>query len=158
MMRFLQRCFDHFFEIGALIAFSGMFLAVLVEVFASNVLAMPTTWAEELSRFLCVWTVFLASASAVKRGAHIVIDILLRRLRGRLQLVVTLLIEIVTVVFLLCVFWGTITIMKSSYDMKATALQISISYFYLGLLIGSFGMLVYLFEGMIRNIKRLFTV
>ena len=76
---------------------------------------------------------------------------------GRLLLVVTLLIEIVTVVFLLCVFWGTITIMKSSYDMKATALQISMSYFYLGLLIGSFGMLVYLFEGMIRNIKGLFT-
>ncbi|MBW1691890.1 MAG: TRAP transporter small permease subunit [Deltaproteobacteria bacterium] len=155
MVKFFWVCFRYFFEIGALIVFSGMFLAVLIQVFASNVLAMPTPWAEELSRFFCVWTVFLASASAVRRGAHITINILLRRLSGKLLLAITLLIQVITTLFLICVFYGTLLVMKSSYDVSATSLQISISYFYLGLLIGSFGMLVYLFVGMARNMRSL---
>lgn len=156
-MKFLQRCFDYFFEIGALIAFSGMFLAILIEVFASNVLATATPWAEELSRLLCVWTVFLASASAIKRGVHITINILLRRLSGKPFITLTLIIQIITALFLSLVFYGTLAVMKSSYEIKATALQISISYFYLGLLIGSFGMLVYLFAGVVKTLKKIFT-
>ena len=155
-MKLLWRGFDSFFEIGALLAFCGMLLAILVQVFANYLLALPTEWAEELSRFLCVWTVFLASASAVKKGAHITINILLRRLSGRPGLIVTLVLEIITALFLLCVFWGSIVVMRSSYNVLATALEISMSYFYLGLLVGSFGMLVYLFMGMARNIKKLF--
>jgi TRAP-type C4-dicarboxylate transport system permease small subunit len=155
MVKFFWVCFHYFFEIAALIAFTGMFLAVLIEVFASNVLSMPTTWAEELSRFFCVWTVFLASASAIKRGAHITINILLGRLSGKLSLTLTLLIQVITSLFLICVCYGTLAVMKSSYELTATALQISISYFYLGLLIGSFGMVVYLFVGMVKNFKRL---
>ena len=155
-MKLLRKVFDYFFEIGALIAFTGMFLAVLIQVFANYVLTVATPWAEELSRFLCVWTVYLASASALKRGAHITINILLRRLPGKVFLIATLLIETVTALFLLCVFWGALSVMKSSYEVTSTALEMSMSYFYLGLLIGSFGMLVYLFVRMARNTKQLF--
>jgi TRAP-type C4-dicarboxylate transport system permease small subunit len=157
LMKLLRKGFDSFFEIGALAAFCGMLLAVLVQVFANYFLALPTEWAEELSRFLCVWTVFLASASAVKKGAHITINVVLRSLSGGARLLVTLFLEIITALFLLCVFWGSISVMGSSYNVLATGLEISMSYFYLGLVVGSFGMLVYLFVGMARTIRGFFT-
>jgi len=75
-MRTLIRVYDT----GALICFCAMMGCVLLEVVARNLLHFPTTWAEELSRFMCVWTVFLGAAAAWARNTHIVIDILPRRL------------------------------------------------------------------------------
>ena len=53
-----------FYDIGALAAFLAMMACVLLEVVTRNIIHIPTPWAEESSRFFCVWTVFLGSASA----------------------------------------------------------------------------------------------
>ena len=93
--------------------------------------------------FFCVWTVFLGSASAWYRNAHIVINILPRRLSGRARLVLQLLSETLTGIFILCVWFGTVSIMIIQYPAKTTALEISISYFYLGLFVGATGIVIF---------------
>ena len=52
-MRYLVR----FFDTGALICFVAMMGCVILEVFTRNVIHIPTTWAEESSRFFFVWSV-----------------------------------------------------------------------------------------------------
>ena len=132
-----------FYDIGALAAFLAMMACVLLEVVTRNIIHIPTTWAEESSRFFCVWTVFLGSASAWFRKAHIVINIVPRRLSGRARLVLQLLSEALTGIFILCVWFGTISMMVIQYPAKTTALEISISYFYLGLFVGATGIVIF---------------
>jgi TRAP-type C4-dicarboxylate transport system permease small subunit len=152
-MRHLLR----FYDIGALICFCAMMGCVLIEVVSRNIIHLPTTWAEESSRLFCVWTVFLGSASAWFRGAHIVINVLLYRLRGRIKVLLQLAVEILTGIFLVAIWVGTAQIMKISYPSKTTSLEISISYFYLGLFIGLTGIILFHFtalRGTIRNLVR----
>ena len=132
-----------FYDMGALVTFVAMMACVLLEVVTRNIIHIPTTWAEESSRLFCVWSVFLGSASAWFRNAHIVINIIPRRLSGRPKLLLQLVSEVLTGVFVLCVFFGSISIMIIQYPAKTTALEISISYFYLGLFIGITGIVIF---------------
>lgn len=142
-----------FYDWGALTAFCAMMFCILIEVFSRNLLEMPTTWAEESSRLFCVWTVFLGAASAWYRGAHIVIQVLLSRLTGSVKRTVQLAVDVLTAIWLVLVWIGTILMMQSSYHQKTGALEISISYFYLGLFIGLSGMIVFHLHRMIRTIR-----
>jgi TRAP-type C4-dicarboxylate transport system permease small subunit len=127
---------------------------VLLEVVARNIVHFPTTWAEELSRFMCVWTVFLGAAAAWARNTHIVINILPRRLRGMPKWMLTLFNQALSGIFILCVWVGSILIMMEQYEAKTTALEISISWFYLALAVGSTGMLIFHLHHMIRTVRK----
>jgi TRAP-type transport system small permease protein len=141
------------YDMGALICFGAMMGCVLLEVVARNIVHFPTTWAEELSRFMCVWTVFLGAAAAWARNTHIVINILPRRLKGLPKRLLTLFNQTLSGIFILCVWVGAISIMIAQYEAKTTALEISISWFYLGLFVGSSGLLIFHLHLMIRTIR-----
>ena len=138
-MRYLVR----FYDTGALICFVAMMGCVVLEVVTRNIIHIPTTWAEESSRFFFVWSVFLGSASAWFRGTHIVVNVLPRRLSGRPKLCLQLATQLLTSIFAICAWFGAVWIMVISYPSKTTALEISISYFYLGLFVGLTGITVF---------------
>jgi TRAP-type transport system small permease protein len=142
-----------FYDVGALFCFAVMMACVLLEVVARNILHIPTTWAEELSRFMCVWAVFLGSASAWYRGAHIVVDVLPRRLKNLPKKLLMMLIHFLSGVFLLSVWVGSIQIMYSQFEAKTSALEISISWFYLALFLGTTGMLIFHIQQMLQTIR-----
>ena len=150
-MTVLLRCYD----IGSLITFLGMMGCIMIEVFCRNIIHMPTTWAEEASRFFCVWTVFLGSASAWHRGSHIIIHVLTSRLTGRAKLFLQVFVEILTAIFLVSIWFGALFIMKINYPVKTTALEISITYFYLGLFLGITGIVIFHVNAMGETIRQL---
>jgi len=142
-----------FYDASAMLCFGVMMACVLLEVVARNILQLPTTWAEELSRFMCVWAVFLGSASAWYRGAHIVVNVLPRRLKNLPKKCLMILIHALSGLFLLCVWVGSIQIMYSQYPSKTSAMEISISWFYLGLFVGSTGMLIFHIQQVLQTIR-----
>lgn len=146
-----------FYNWGALTCFCAMMGCILIEVFSRNIIHVPTTWAEEASRLFCVWSVFLGSASAWYRGSHIIIHVLIGRLKGRAQQYLQVLVDILTSIFIVSVWFGTLYIMKISYPAKSTALEISISYFYLGLFLGITGIIIFHFNNMIRAFRKIFS-
>ena len=148
-MHWLVRCYDA----GALVSFAVMMACVLLEVVTRNILHIPTAWAEELSRFMCVWTVFMGSASAWYRGAHIVVNVLPRRLKNWPKKLVMILIHLLSAAFLLCLWAGSIQIMISQHANTTSALQISISWFYLALFMGTTGMLVFHIRQVVQTIR-----
>jgi TRAP-type C4-dicarboxylate transport system permease small subunit len=132
-----------FYETGALISFSLMTGCVLWQVLARNVIHFPTPQVEELSRFLFVWSVFLGAATAWSRNAHIVINILSRRLKGLTKQILQLFNHALSAIFIFCVWLGTIYCMIEQFEATTSALEISISWFYLGLFIGVTGILIF---------------
>lgn len=133
-----------------------MMTCVVIEVFARNVIHLPTAWAEESSRLCCVYAVFLGATSAWYRGTHIAINVLPRRLKGRSHLILKLIIEILAAVFVVCTFVGTLKIMVISRHSTSTALEISISYFYLALALGGAGIVIFHAHLMAHTIGDLF--
>ncbi len=145
-----------FYDWGALITFSAMMACILIEVLSRNLLHAPTAWAEESSRLFFIWSVFLGSASAWYRGSHIIIQVLISRLFGRVRLSFKIMVDVLNAIFLVSVWAGTIGIMYVSRHHKTTALEIRISVFYLALLLGLTGILVFHFNDMIQTFRKWF--
>ena len=145
-----------FYDWGALATFSAMMACIMIEVFSRNLLKAPTAWAEESSRLFFIWSVFLGSASAWYRGSHIIIHVLTSRLFGRTKLFFNIIVDILSAIFLVCVWVGTIMMMYLSRAYKTTALEIRISIFYLALLLGITGILIFHFNNMIQTFRKWF--
>jgi TRAP-type C4-dicarboxylate transport system permease small subunit len=60
-----------------------MVVVVSAQVFMRYALNLSFDWADELSRLCFVWTIFLAIPLALKRGGHIVMELVLDRVGGR---------------------------------------------------------------------------
>ena len=103
---------------------------------------------------MCVWTVFLGAAGAWARNTHIVIDILPRRLKGLPKRMLTILNQALSGIFILCVWVGSIYIIIEQHEAKTTALEISIGWFYLGLLVGVTGMLIFHLQQMMQTFRK----
>ena len=143
------------YDLAALCCFIVMMLCVLLEVVTRNVIMVPTTWVEELSRLLFIYTVFLGAASAWYRGTHIIIDVLPRRLNKKPRLVLQLIVQIATGILMLSILGGTVYMMTYNYDAVSTALEISLSYFYLGLFFGVGGIVIFHSMQVVNTIREL---
>lgn len=152
MLQKFIRSVDILVEGGAVLAFTGMCLAILIQVF-TRYLHYPTPWAEELSRFLNVWTVFLASAYAVKKGTHLSIRAILDRLPRSWQQPLSLGIDILVILLLLAVFRGSLIMMHSSYTMMSSGLHLRMTYFYLGIGVGAAAMCFYYLLQIVATIQ-----
>jgi TRAP-type transport system small permease protein len=60
-----------------------MIAIISAQVFMRYVLNLSFDWADELSRLCFVWTIFLAIPLALKRGGHIVMELVLDRVSSR---------------------------------------------------------------------------
>jgi len=150
-MRAVKKFFDQFYEICAILAFSGMLMAVLAEIFFRYMFSMSLTWAEELARFLGIWSVFLGSAILTKKGIHLSIDLVFRGLSGNAKLLFDLFTDFLTSLFCTGLFWGSVIMLKKSSNIMSPAIQLSTSYFYLALFVGVLGMLIYLVSRVIST-------
>jgi TRAP-type C4-dicarboxylate transport system permease small subunit len=84
-MRFLRtvgKGIDHLVRILLVGFVSGMLASLLLQIAGRYVMNVPFPWLEELARYLMVWTGFLGSSLAIRRGAHLGFTILVDRLPG----------------------------------------------------------------------------
>lgn len=72
-------------------------IVIFAQVFGRYVLFYSLPWSEELARYMMVWISALGSAVALRRGAHVGLDILVQRLPGRVRTAV----EVVALLFAL---------------------------------------------------------
>jgi TRAP-type C4-dicarboxylate transport system permease small subunit len=92
---------------------------------------------------LLAWMVLLGAAAAWSGRRHIVIDVLLRRLPLRLRWVLSIAIEVASLVLFLVIFDGATSMMERSAHSSTTALGISYTWLYLALAIGIGAMIVF---------------
>ena len=62
---------DKIMEYLIIIVLVAMSLIVLWQVFTRFVLNDPSTWSEELAKYLMIWLAFLAGAMGIKTGSHL---------------------------------------------------------------------------------------
>lgn len=140
---------------GVAIALMATLVAVIAwSVLARQVLRVSVPWAEEVGAGLLAWMVALGAAAAWYRRGHIVIDVLLRRLAPRPRYVLVIAIELASLLLFAVAFFGSWSMMFVSAHNRTTALGISYTYLYLGLVVGLGAMILFSLSYLARLLRR----
>ena len=109
-------------------------LNVLWQVFTRFVLKNPSSFTEELARYLLIWIGLLGASYVAGRKMHLAIDIVVIRLSGRARRLSGYLIEVSIFVFalLVMVFGGVrLVIITLTLNQISAVLRIKLGYVYL---------------------------
>lgn len=142
----VRRVVDRALE-GLLVLFmSLMVLNVLWQVATRFLLRDPSSFTEEIARYLLVWVGILGGAYAVGKRIHLAIDLLPSKLEGRRKAMLELFIEVCIFVFaaLVLVFGGSgLVWLTLDLGQTSAALQIPLGLIYLVLPLSGLLMMFY---------------
>jgi TRAP-type C4-dicarboxylate transport system permease small subunit len=126
------------------IAFIAMTLLVVLcilvwlEVFLRFALNSPLSWAPELCRYLFVWIVYLGTFIALKRGAHMKMDVIPRFLSNVLNQMLVLLSRLIVIAYTAIIFWSSLLLIAKSMNQMMTLLPVPMGVMHLIIPISSF--------------------
>jgi len=126
----------------------GLMLVLVADVFlgvwSRYVLQATFQWYDEVARLCFVWMVFLGAASAVWRGAHFRLHLLIDRFGPRLRRTTDLLVGLLVVVFGGVLVAGGVAMWPVARRQVTDSLELSMLWFYAALPVG--GALMILFS------------
>jgi len=127
--------------------FSGTMLMGLVgllvlSILSRDVLQVPIPWLEEIATLTTIYAVAFASIGAWSRGAHIAVELLPMAIKGPWHGRYAILLQVLSIIFLILAAWGAAEMMQRSANNRTTALSLSFSIYYGGLLLAFGGMVL----------------
>lgn len=130
-----------------LVVLMGVAVAnVLWQVFTRFVLADPSSFTDELARYLLIWIGLLGASYAAGTQMHLAIDLLPAKLTGRPRFYVGVLIEACIFLFALSVLviGGThLVVLTLTLGQTSAALHVPLGYIYLALPLSGLLMMLY---------------
>jgi len=130
----VRRVVDRGLEWMLITLMSLMVVNVLWQVATRFLLRNPSSFTEEIARYLLVWLGILGGAYAVGKRIHLAIDLLPTKLEGRRKAILELFIEVCIFVFAATVLvFGGSGLVWLTLDLGQTsaALQIPLGYVYM---------------------------
>ncbi len=129
----------------AAIAFLVMSVLVIMQVISRCFFSYSFQWAEEMARYLFIWSTMLASACAIRAHMHIGVDVLVNYVRGSLKFVIKLAAQffIIAAVCILIVYGGQQSLEAFYSGQTATSFPVSAGVLYLSIPISALLMLWY---------------
>lgn len=133
-MKMLRIAIDRL--LGGLICalMAAMVLNVLWQVFTRFVLRQPSSFTEELARYMMIWVGLLGSAYATGKKSHLALDLLTARLGGARKRLSEFVVHSIVLLFALAVMvggGGRLVWIQLSLGQQSAALQWKLGYVYL---------------------------
>tara|TARA_B100001093_G_scaffold519021_1_gene606044 strand:+ start:4960 stop:5427 length:468 start_codon:yes stop_codon:yes gene_type:complete len=125
---------DRILSSALILILTLMVLNVLWQVFSRYILQTPSSFTDELSRYLMIWIGILGAAYVSGMNAHVRIDVFVSRLSIGMQKKIQLMVLVVIAFFaLLVLVIGGSRLVYISFILgqKSPALQIPLAYVYL---------------------------
>jgi TRAP-type C4-dicarboxylate transport system permease small subunit len=144
----LYRYFARVVDIFAIYLLSILVIVVFVNVCSRYALNLSLAWSEELAKILLVWVTFIGAAAASRRGRHLKIEDVLKRMEEQRQRKMYIYINVIVSLFLVFMIWKGFSFSIAMKDTVTDALRISNMILYAALPVGAILMLPY----SIRNI------
>lgn len=144
-LQYIGDKFDLFASIIAIVTFVLMSVIVCMQVISRFFFSYSFQWAEEMGRYLFIWSTMLASACAVHTHLNIGVDILVNNLKGRTQYAVKLAAQIflILAVYILTVYGAQQTIDVFDAGQTATSFPVSAGILYMSVPVSGILMLYY---------------
>jgi TRAP-type C4-dicarboxylate transport system permease small subunit len=93
-------------ELIVVLALAAMCLMVFGNVVLRHFFDSGINTSEELSRFMFIWLTFLGAIVAMREGAHLGVDMVVRRLSGKTQFAAVLLAQAIVLGCCAVLLWG----------------------------------------------------
>lgn len=133
-----------------------MLTAIILLVFLSAVmraLRHPIVWSVDLAQLLFVWISMFGADAALKKHAHVGVDLLTKKLPVRWQKIITLGTYLLCMMFLAFITYHGILLCINNYLRRYQTLKISYSFGTAAIPIGSVLMILTLIEQTISLVK-----
>jgi len=111
-----------------------MVLNVLWQVFSRFILGSPSSFTDELARYLMIWVGILGAAYVAGKNMHVAIDVLPSRLSPTVQKRLRILVGLLIILFCVTVMvigGSRLVYITHFLDQKSPALQVPLSIVYL---------------------------
>jgi TRAP-type C4-dicarboxylate transport system permease small subunit len=140
---------DWIITLLVILAMAAMVTIVAAQVGLRYVLNQSFDWADELSRLLFVWSIFLAIPLGIKRGAHVSIELLTEWLPDDMRQRLFRTVSLLAMVLMAVVAWQAGILTRDQWDEPMSTLDISVGLFMLPVLIGAIHSLLHLLVGVV---------
>lgn len=111
----------------------SMVLNVTWQVLSRYIFQNPSSFTDELSRYMLIWLGMLGAAYVAGQNQHLAIDIVLRKLEGKAKMKLQILINVLIMVFAIAaMILGGSNLVYITYllGQKSATLQIPLAYIY----------------------------
>jgi len=155
MLERAKKRIDKLLELALVLLMGANVLNVLWQVFTRFVLQNPSSYTEELARYLLIWVGLLGAGYAAGKKMHLAIDVALQGLRNKAKVWVEIIIQVFIFLFSLSVMVvGGIRLVSITLTLAQTsaALQIKLGYVYLVLPLSG---IIIMFYAVVFIVKRL---
>ena len=152
-MRFRQRL-DRVLGLALVFIMTVMVINVVWQVFSRYVLGTPSSFTDELARFLMIWIGVLGAAYVAGRNGHVSIDVLARRGSDKTQKRLRQIVRIAIILFcLLAMVVGGLRLVYVTYvlDQYSPALGLPLAMVYLVIPISGLLIIYYKTSDMLTN-------
>ncbi len=158
MLERAKKRIDKLLELALILLMGANVLNVLWQVFTRFVLRNPSSYTEELARFLLIWVGLLGASYAAGKKMHLAIDVVLQGLGNKAKVWVEIIIQIFIFLFSLFVMVvGGLRLVSITLTLAQTsaALQIKLGYVYLVLPLSGIVIMFYAVVFIVERIRTL---
>jgi TRAP-type C4-dicarboxylate transport system permease small subunit len=146
MLERAKKTIDRLLELALVILMGANVLNVLWQVFTRFVLKDPSSFTEELARFLLIWVGLLGASYAVSKKMHLAIDVIVQTLKNKKKIALEIIIQVFIFLFsfFVMVLGGLrLVAITMTLNQISAALQIKLGYVYLALPLSGLLMMFY---------------
>jgi TRAP-type C4-dicarboxylate transport system permease small subunit len=150
----MRKNIDKALEILLIVLMIALVLDVVWQVAARYLVKSPSSFTDELARFLLIWVGLFGSAYALGKKRHLAIDILPSKLEGKRKALLLNFINILVIAFVISVLiiGGTrLVYITLSLNQISPALGIPLGYVYLSLPLSGLFMVYYSLHDLIEK-------
>jgi TRAP-type C4-dicarboxylate transport system, small permease component len=137
------------------IAFFGITFVTLLQVLFRFVLHSPLIWSEEMTRYLGIFVVMLATSNALKHNEHIGIDVLSSKLPPYMDRPVQVFYSLSVIGVMGFLSYNCLSLTISNFHIPTPAMRIPIGVPYIGM---SIGCIASMLAGVFNLIETIFNV
>ena len=152
MKKYAKLFLNNFELIFASLCVTATTLLVLMNVFLRYFMNTGIYWSEEVATMCFVWCIFVGSASAYKNGAHLGVDLLVKKLPKVPRAIVKILVDILLIAINGYILYLSVKFVSTSYQKPTAVLAISSAWVSSSLIVG-FGLTtIYAIRDMVVDI------
>jgi len=150
-MNAVKNALDRILTWACVVLFAVLVVDVSYQVFARQVLNQPSGWSEVLATYLFIWLGLFGSALVFGERGHIAVDFAVRPLPEKVQIAVTVVVQLAILTFTgLVLVWGGLRVVSLTWEQNLPGLPVNVGPLYLALPISGIVTIFYTLYHLVR--------
>jgi len=120
-------------EVLVFLLFVVMVILVFLQVYTRFLTDNSITWSEELSRFVMIWMIFLASTLTFRTNSHIAVDNVVKLFPSKIRVFIEVVAHLFMLAFIAVVLWGAFIVIPTTAIQTSPSNNIVMAYVYISI-------------------------